>query len=384
MLRMDEFLKNQIFATHAVAAVGSVTLSTVLTYPLDTIKTLIQVGSDPLGSGKQLTTTQALQRIQSLSGNSGLYSGFGWLAFGRLFGIGARFGIYEIVTAFYKDGREDDYVHVSEALLAGLMAGAVESLICSPFELVKLRAQATSAIRVRSPIPPVGQERALAPSMSRLLHGYTLDQKALNHSVGLLSTLTTKHPNIKGALQEYPWMMTGSGRPPAVSNVHRTSDIISLEGWRAFWRGLRSGIARDSIFSGVFFSTWQFLHQSMLIWKSINMDSRPRSNDEVGPLSPFSVSLAAGFSGAVAAAASHGFDTAKSRSLCTVLPKYVAMERKFLKWRRPGNRFERTTGIHPADRSLLFRGIGLRMARCGLGSFFMVGGYYLIIDHLLK
>lgn len=46
-----------------------------------------------------------------------------------------------------------------------------------------------------------------------------------------------------------------------------------------------------------------------------------RSNDEVGPLSPFSVSLAAGFSGAVAAAASHGFDTAKSRSLCTVLPK---------------------------------------------------------------
>lgn len=43
LLRMDEFLKNQIFATHAVAAVGSVTLSTVLTYPLDTIKTIIQV-----------------------------------------------------------------------------------------------------------------------------------------------------------------------------------------------------------------------------------------------------------------------------------------------------------------------------------------------------
>ncbi|XP_023522692.1 mitochondrial arginine transporter BAC2 isoform X1 [Cucurbita pepo subsp. pepo] len=384
MLKMDEFLKNQIFATHAVAAAGSVTLSTALTYPLDTIKTLIQVGSDPLGSGKQLTTTQALHRIQSFSGNSGLYSGFGWLAFGRLFGLGARFGVYEIVTAYYKDGREDDYVHVSEALLGGLMAGAAESLICSPFELVKLRAQVTSAIRLPSRVSLVGQERALAPSMSRFLHGYTLDLKALNHSVGLLSTLTTKHQNIKGALQEYPWMMTGSGRPPAVSNVHRPSDIISLEGWQAFWRGLRSGIARDSIFSGVFFSTWQFLHRSMLIWKSIEMDPPPRSNAEVGPLSPFSVSLAAGVSGAVAAAVSHGFDTANSRSLCTVLPKYVAMERKFLKWHRPGNRFERTTGIHPADRSLLFRGIGLRMARCGLGSFFMVGGYYLILDHLLK
>jgi hypothetical protein len=32
----------------------------------------------------------------------GLYSGFGWLALGRIFGVGARFGIYEILTAFNK------------------------------------------------------------------------------------------------------------------------------------------------------------------------------------------------------------------------------------------------------------------------------------------
>jgi len=32
----------------------------------------------------------------------GLYSGFGWLAVGRIFGLGARFGVYEILTAFYK------------------------------------------------------------------------------------------------------------------------------------------------------------------------------------------------------------------------------------------------------------------------------------------
>jgi hypothetical protein len=38
-------------------------------------------------------------------------------------------------------------------------------------------------------------------------------------------------------------------------------------------------------------------------------------------LSPLAVTLAAGFSGSVAAAASHGFDTARSRSQCTVLLK---------------------------------------------------------------
>lgn len=46
-----------------------------------------------------------------------------------------------------------------------------------------------------------------------------------------------------------------------------------------------------------------------------------RSDEEIGPLSPIAVSLAAGFSGSVAAAASHCFDTAKTRTQCIVLPK---------------------------------------------------------------
>lgn len=49
--------------------------------------------------------------------------------------------------------------------------------------------------------------------------------------------------------------------------------------------------------------------------------SRLRFNEDIGPLSPFTVSLTAGFSASVAAAASHGFDTSRSRSQCNVLPK---------------------------------------------------------------
>ncbi|KAF5956788.1 hypothetical protein HYC85_004013 [Camellia sinensis] len=44
---MEELTKNQIFATHAVAAVGSVTLGTALTSHLDTIKVLIQLAEVP-------------------------------------------------------------------------------------------------------------------------------------------------------------------------------------------------------------------------------------------------------------------------------------------------------------------------------------------------
>ncbi|KAG6686554.1 hypothetical protein I3842_11G026000 [Carya illinoinensis] len=376
---MDDLWKNRLFATHAIAATGSVTLGIAVTYPLDTIKTLVQVGS---GSGKQLTTAKVLDRVRSLSGISGLYSGFGWLALGRILGVGSRFGIYEILTAFYKDGREDNFVHVSEALLAGIAAGAVESLISSPFELFKLREQVKSASPLQSSSSVTGKA-TVAPVIAKLLRGYSPDNKAFNHSVGLLSTLATKHPNMMGALQEYQWMITGSGRPPSVYDVRRPSDVISLEGWGALWRGSRSGVVRDSVFSGIFFSSWQFLHRAMLDWKAVGMHPSPRSDEEIGPLSPLGVSLAAGFSGSVAAAASHCFDTAKTRSQCVVLPKYVAMERQHLKWSLPGNRFERITGIHLADRNLLFRGIWLRMARSGFASFMIVGSYFLSVDYLV-
>ncbi|XWS74682.1 hypothetical protein CRYUN_Cryun01aG0018900 [Craigia yunnanensis] len=275
---MDELLQNHLFATHAIAASGSVVFGTALTYPLDTIKSLIQVGS---GSSKQLSASQVINRVRALSGYSGLYSGFEWLAWGRIFGMGARFGIYEVLTAFYKDGREDNYVHVSEALMAGMAAGAVESLISSPFELIKLRAQVTSASRF-SRATPVTENKAVVP-IARLLRGYTPDMKALNHYVGMLSILNSKHPNMVGAIQEYPWMMTGSGRPPSVYDVRRPSEIISLEGWGALWRGLRSGVARDSVFGGIFFSTWQFLHRAMLDWKVVGMDPPPRFFIELFP-----------------------------------------------------------------------------------------------------
>lgn len=181
-----------------------------------------------------------------------------------------------VIMRLLADGRTDNYVYVSEALMAGVAAGAVESLISSPFEIIKLRAQVTSASHMASSTSVV-EKAAASPLVARLLSRYSPDIRAMNNSVGLLSTLTTKYPNIIDALKEYPWMMSGTGRPPPVSNVKRPSDIASLEGPGAFWRGLRSGIARDSVFSGIFFSTWQFLHRAMLEWKAVGMEPPPRS-----------------------------------------------------------------------------------------------------------
>lgn len=180
-----------------------------------------------------------------------------------------------LTSGFFADGREDNYVSASEALLAGMVAGATETFISSPFELIKLRRQVTAASYVPSSNFAL-EKGARKPLIARLLNGCYPDKRSLNQYVGLISTLTSKNTNMTGALLEYPWAMTGSGRPPSVCNVKRPSDVISLEGWSTLWRGLRSGIARDSVFSGVFFSSWQFLHQTILDWKAAGMNPPPR------------------------------------------------------------------------------------------------------------
>ncbi|KAG7616037.1 putative mitochondrial carrier domain protein [Arabidopsis thaliana] len=376
---MDKLLENHQFATHAIAASASVSLGTALAYPLDTIKTIIQVGSGP---NKKLSSFQVFNRVLRFSGYSGLYSGLGSLTLGRISGFGARFGVYEILTAFYKDGRHDNYVSVGEAFLAGLVGGAAETVMTSPFELIKVRKQVTAASRAPN-ASAVAETAPVSPMITKLLRRYTLDVKSLTQTVSLLSVLNHKHPNMTAALQEYPWMMTGTGNPPSAMDVKRPLDVASLEGYRALWRNLRSGLIRDCIYGGVFFSTWQFLHEAMVGWKAVGMNPLPSSEEEVGPLSPVASSLAAGISGAVAAAASHSFDTARTRAQCVILPKYTAKERKFLKWNKPGKRLERWTGIHPTDRNLLFRGIGMRMARSSVASTVIVGSYYLAVDLLV-
>ncbi|KAF7010064.1 hypothetical protein CFC21_024531 [Triticum aestivum] len=371
---------DNVFAGHAAAGVAAISASAVAVHPLDTVKSLLQLSA--AGQKQKMGLRHAVDRLMHVSGPAGLYSGIGWSILGKLPGLGARFGTYELLTAFYKDGREDNHVNYSEAMLAGITAGAVEAFVCTPFELLKLRSQVGSAIPMKATNPANVIQESF-PLLSKLLPGHVPDMRVWNSSVSLLSNLSPKHPDMMGALKQHPWMLTGSGKPPLPSDVQVPSRLIALEGWGALWRGLRPGVARDCVFSGMFFSCWQFIHTAMLTWQSVNMNPEPRNLEEAGPVPPLASSLAAGFSGVVAAAASHTFDTAKSRSQCTVIPKYIAMERRFLKWRAPGMWIERMTGTSPADRNVLFRGIGLRMARIGIASFVLVGSYYLAVDQLL-
>ncbi|MCD7467670.1 hypothetical protein HAX54_005222 [Datura stramonium] len=142
---MNELLKNPIFATHAVVAAGSVTLATAISYPLDSLKVLVQVwklmwDQVAVNNSQVLMSSTGLELCQEVQACIVVWGG---LTPGRSLGLGARFELFmKYLQLFTKAESEDKYVYVSMRLIGEeLLLGAVESTSSSPFELIKLRAQ---------------------------------------------------------------------------------------------------------------------------------------------------------------------------------------------------------------------------------------------------
>ncbi|KAJ0770875.1 hypothetical protein HanPI659440_Chr07g0262651 [Helianthus annuus] len=79
----------------------------------------------------------------------------------------------------------------------------MESLMSYPFELFTIRAQVSAVSHVPNSSTNL-QKASISTSVTKLLRGYDPDVKALDHSIGLLSTVDTKRSNLTGSLKEYP------------------------------------------------------------------------------------------------------------------------------------------------------------------------------------
>ncbi|CAL5399740.1 unnamed protein product [Camellia sinensis] len=109
---------------------------------------------------------------------------------------------------------------MSKAFMAGIAAGAVESVVSSPFELIKLCAQVNSASRILSS-DTVATRTAVSPLLARLLPGYSLDMRTLNHSVGLLFPETFE---VAKTISMGPSLESGSKVGKSGSKVHEPDE----------------------------------------------------------------------------------------------------------------------------------------------------------------
>ncbi|GMP87942.1 hypothetical protein CsSME_00040114 [Camellia sinensis var. sinensis] len=132
--------------------------------------------------------------------------------------------VFKALQPFDKEEKkkmvEKTIMCMSEAFMAGIAAGAMESVVSSPFELIKLCAQVNSASRILSS-DTVTARNAVSPLLARLLPGYSPDMRTLNHSVGLLFPETFE---VAKTLLMGPSLKSGSKVGKSGSKVHEPDE----------------------------------------------------------------------------------------------------------------------------------------------------------------
>mmetsp|Transcript_7086 Transcript_7086/g.21548 ORF Transcript_7086/g.21548 Transcript_7086/m.21548 type:complete len:330 (-) Transcript_7086:65-1054(-) len=133
---------------HAVAGSTGTVLATLLLFPLERVKTLVQVQP-----GANLGVRQVLERVLREEGPDGLYKGCGPM----LQTVGTSNFLYFLLFEGLKDwlakavGRPDGEVGPYETLTASAMAGALNMALTEPLWRACVIAQAQTRATVSSP-----------------------------------------------------------------------------------------------------------------------------------------------------------------------------------------------------------------------------------------
>ncbi|KAJ2242901.1 hypothetical protein GGI13_006790, partial [Coemansia sp. RSA 455] len=134
---------------HAISGAGSSALALLLIYPLDTIKTRLQVQTraedDSSSNERRLKDpVDAVRKIVSSEGVSGLYAGLGSNLANQLVNGFVYFYAYSVVRKFaLRVGSADGGKSLSTVveLAVGAVAGMINQLITLPIGVVATRQQ---------------------------------------------------------------------------------------------------------------------------------------------------------------------------------------------------------------------------------------------------
>jgi len=124
---------------HALAGAGGGVISTVLTYPLITISSRLQVQKDDAGKDAYKGALDAVRKILQKEGPLGLFSGVNSALFGIAITNGVYYYWYEFVKAAFLATSKKRGMSTPESMAAGAVAGAATVLITNPIWVVNTR-----------------------------------------------------------------------------------------------------------------------------------------------------------------------------------------------------------------------------------------------------
>ncbi|KAF2636658.1 mitochondrial 2-oxodicarboxylate carrier protein-like protein [Massarina eburnea CBS 473.64] len=143
------------FAAGAVAGISEI----LVMYPLDVVKTRIQLQHGPSTTTQGYTgVLDCFRKIIQHEGARNLYRGISAPILMEVPKRAIKFSSNDTFGAFYQRLFHTPMLTQPLAILTGASAGAIESLVVVPFELVKIRLQdKTSATRYTGPVDCVGK-----------------------------------------------------------------------------------------------------------------------------------------------------------------------------------------------------------------------------------
>ncbi|RHZ44454.1 hypothetical protein Glove_724g1 [Diversispora epigaea] len=128
---------------HAISGAGGGIISMVLTYPLITISSRLQVQKDNKGANAYKGGRDAIVKILKNEGVGGLYSGLSSAIFGISITNGVYYYFYELTKKFFeksnKRGGGGGGMSVVQSMIAGAIAGSATVIVTNPIWVVNTR-----------------------------------------------------------------------------------------------------------------------------------------------------------------------------------------------------------------------------------------------------
>jgi len=310
----------QKWTSHSViAGAGAGLVSSVITCPLDVVKTKLQAQRTAQGGAGYLGITGTLRHILLRDGFSGLYRGLGPTLLGYLPTWAIYFAVYDSVKGWLSDARELNGSHAHPEhhvqdpwavhLLAAMAGGATGTVCTHPLWVIKTRfmTQPPTETRYRHTVDafltiyrtegPRAFYRGMVPSLLGITHvavqfplyEYLKSWFARRRNVGTsslssaeillcssiskmtASVATYPHEVIRTRLQVQKHLLAkaqGINGAPLIPESHPQrykgviktgAKIIADEGWRGLYKGLSINLVRTVPNSAITLLTYELI-----------------------------------------------------------------------------------------------------------------------------
>ncbi|ORE00890.1 mitochondrial carrier [Rhizopus microsporus var. microsporus] len=294
---------------HALSGAGGGIVSMVLTYPLVSISSRLQVQKNDASKDAYKNTLDAFFKILAKEGPKGLYSGLSSGVFGIAITNGVYYYCYEAVKAIFEKAKSKGKpMSTAESMAAGAIAGCAVVLATHPIWTVNTRLTVKKGVegdekKTKSNALEVGLQILKKDGIAGLYAGvgaalvlvinpiiqYTVFEQVKN-KIAKMKTLSNFDFFLLGALSKlcataitYPYIVIKSrmqvsqqGEEKYESILDGFKKIIANEGVPGLYKGISSKIVQSVLTAAFLFMAKEVLFD-WSVWVLVLLGARKRA-----------------------------------------------------------------------------------------------------------